>query len=842
MAETSTHTPNEVVTESALEKKRVAKPDCLRMRLQAFKIGRGSNFFYELHDSKNEKTYKLEPWQFIALDELSSASDFDELIEAVHNRTGLRIDRSLIEQTFVAIATRKLFGREVGENTLIGSLPETGADAVLQAISPVEETEAPNKKPDSAANVTAASSPATPVPVAPAKGSTSSGAEGGASGESKTGGDLLGVEAATKRLTFKLFDPRRLLKLTQPTLAHLGWLIYALPILLACSLGILVSHFGVIQSDVERLLGNIGIVEHLLFGMVTANLLVTATTAVVAHGFRATVSSINFVLIMGFLPRFAVQVGHTDQLQRRERLLLHAAPLLVRVMLFSLGVLLWYGTRDDNGPVAVFALALAAISAVSFLFTLNPFARSSGYNLLATYLDEPHLRGKAVKASYNVLAGKKYSHSNRESLVAYGLACMTFTVTMLLGIVGIVAAWLGTTLGGSGFALAAGLSAFLGWRTYRKADLIRRSLERSDSIERWRKRTLTEEDKDAESVAKSWGATALRRAGLLALVVALFLPYTYEPSGQFEIEPIRRSQLSTDISGIIAKVYYDGGELLDAGTVIAELAHDDLQAQVEIFNAKMAEQRSIADELRARPRPEELVAAKEAVRVARIRVEFSKGEFEREARLNSLSASSFDDVEQARRQYEVEVARVAEAVAALEIVKAGAPDDQILAEEARYDRWREERDSYQAQIDRSLIRMPFKGRLAALQLKQKEGDFLERGEIFADAENTAQMIATVEIPEQDIADVEIGAVVRLRPWEVRGETRVSSVTEVDPRVTERSFGRVVKVLVILDNEDGSLRAGMTGKAKIEAATEPVWSVFTQSVARFFNVEVWSWIP
>jgi putative peptide zinc metalloprotease protein len=35
---------------------------------------------------------------------------------------------------------------------------------------------------------------------------------------------------------------------------------------------------------------------------------------------------------------------------------------------------------------------------------------------------------------------------------------------------------------------------------------------------------------------------------------------------------------------------------------------------------------------------------------------------------------------------------------------------------------------------------------------------------------------------------------------------------------------------------------MTGYAKIGGTTMPVWKAFSLALRRFFNVQVWSWIP
>ena len=63
-----------------------------------------------------------------------------------------------------------------------------------------------------------------------------------------------------------------------------------------------------------------------------------------------------------------------------------------------------------------------------------------------------------------------------------------------------------------------------------------------------------------------------------------------------------------------------------------------------------------------------------------------------------------------------------------------------------------------------------------------------------------------------------------------------------PLAEEREFGRVVRVSVRVPNPDGRLASNMTGHAKIEVGERPVWEVFSRIVVRFFEVELWSWLP
>jgi len=53
---------------------------------------------------------------------------------------------------------------------------------------------------------------------------------------------------------------------------------------------------------------------------------------------------------------------------------------------------------------------------------------------------------------------------------------------------------------------------------------------------------------------------------------------------------------------------------------------------------------------------------------------------------------------------------------------------------------------------------------------------------------------------------------------------------------------VLKVTTLIPNQDGTLKAGMTGYGKIDGGTKPVIVAFTRAIVRFFLIEFWSWLP
>jgi putative peptide zinc metalloprotease protein len=61
-------------------------------------------------------------------------------------------------------------------------------------------------------------------------------------------------------------------------------------------------------------------------------------------------------------------------------------------------------------------------------------------------------------------------------------------------------------------------------------------------------------------------------------------------------------------------------------------------------------------------------------------------------------------------------------------------------------------------------------------------------------------------------------------------------------VTPKPTGNVIKVMASVENDDGLLRTGMAGRAKVLGESMPVWKAFTLAIVRFFQIHVWSWVP
>ena len=122
------------------------------------------------------------------------------------------------------------------------------------------------------------------------------------------------------------------------------------------------------------------------------------------------------------------------------------------------------------------------------------------------------------------------------------------------------------------------------------------------------------------------------------------------------------------------------------------------------------------------------------------------------------------------------------------------------------------------------------------------GAYLPEGGLFAELEDNRVVFAEIEVPETEIEEVTIGAEVELKLWSDSATSITGIVARIAPKAEERDFGKVLRVTVRVPNEDGKLASGMTGYAKVAAEERPVWEAFSRVIVRFFQVELWSWLP
>ena len=819
--------------------RQVALPAYLPRRLQAFRVVAAGQTSYVLRDKLAGKTHDLQQWQFFVLEVLPGCETAAKLLSVFSDRFGREITEREVMGFFAELADAKLLDDEAAKHPLLAPFTRTGYALEQGLIKPKSFEELAAKLAGGTSTVAAGGAPA----GAPTAADAAVDEEQLPAGVAEA--DNLDPRQSKQMLHF--FPMQPLVAALLPWVEPLKYAVYLLPLVALTALIVVVRNAGLAWQDLSALRGATTLAVHALFSLLTINLAVTLTQALVAQKYRAGVGDFGIGLRFGFFPRFMVPISHTAQLSRRERMWMQAGPLLMRVLLFSVGALAWYNARGSLPGLANAGLGLAFLSAVNIVIEGgNPLVKGNSYHLLCAFVDEPYLRGKAYKAFMDKVHGNASTESHQSLLATYALASFVYAYLVVLLIVVIVGHFLiyELRLGGGALILVVALGLYLTVRTYRRFKMISRAYDRSLQFERWRKRALPAEGGETVQKEPAGSRTVyyLERAAVLSLLLLLFLPYPYDAGGDFEIFPSDRQVVTTDIPGIVEAVYFDGGERVAKGTVIARIATTDLVAQIAVLDARIQEQKATIAELKARPKKEEIEVAQRDLDTARKRAQFSAERVPRYEKLYRERTLAFEEFDNARKEAEVDAREVAQREAVLQLVKTGTPPDKIAAEQAKLQALAEQRAEVTGRVARTEMRMPFDGNILSLHLKQRVNSVLDRGQPFATVESTGAVTAEIDVPESDIAFVRTGAPVRLRANAFYERIFEGEVTLIDRNVTIKPLGRVVKVIARIENPEGELRTGMTGYAKVGAGTMPVWKAFSLAMIRFFNVQVWSWVP
>lgn len=326
------------------------------------------------------------------------------------------------------------------------------------------------------------------------------------------------------------------------------------------------------------------------------------------------------------------------------------------------------------------------------------------------------------------------------------------------------------------------------------------------------------------------------------LIFGLTRPYAMEVGGEFIIQPLDRAEVRARTDGEIVQVNVEEGDRVAEGAVLAVLSNWDEKRDVAVRRAEIARLEAQLETLIEGPKPSEIAVAEQRVATAQIQLEIAATALERQEQLLEAGVISESRVEDARANHRLAAAKVAEQESSLALVSEQATPQEIASAQAEIARNLEDLKFAELKLEQTYIRATVSGQVVSTMTEVPIGTYLPEGGLFAELEDNRTVVAMIEVPETSIEDVRVDARVEMRLWSDTGTSVYGTVKRLAPRAEEREFGRVVRVNVEVPNPDGKLNGNMTGQAKIDAGVFPAWVVFTRLIVRFFDVEVWSWLP
>jgi len=183
---------------------------------------------------------------------------------------------------------------------------------------------------------------------------------------------------------------------------------------------------------------------------------------------------------------------------------------------------------------------------------------------------------------------------------------------------------------------------------------------------------------------------------------------------------------------------------------------------------------------------------------------------------------------------------IAESEVALHTQEADA--GAMFAAQSRRDQLLARRSLAEEQLAKTLLRAPAAGVIVTAHIEQRVGQALSRGAEFAIVASAGSVTAEVAVPEAEAALVKAGEPVALKmnpfPTRVfRGEVR-----RVGAQLRQEGEESFVIAEARVPNEDGALKAGMLGTAKVSAGTRRLGTVLFRKPLRYFWMKIWPLLP
>lgn len=613
----------------------------------------------------------------------------------------------------------------------------------------------------------------------------------------------------------------------------LGWLaslpvanVILLWVLLTCAVGgfygLLINH-GYVAADLTRLLGNLLVLALVVVpGTLLANFIGQLARAATVSRVAGVQPRFGLIFGFGFIPYFRADTsGSAETVDRSDRLRIVGAAPLAQALLFVLGILIWLAFRRTGSWLPVVALGESLVALVALVLALNPLLRRDGYYLLANALNAPDLREQSIIALFG---WQRPWHESRPlppwMLRLYGIVSLAYVIWVSVFIVEFPGRWFAGAWGGTGVAVFLALTAYVVYVQVRRVSSPRSRV--GDIV-------LAPPSQVHYAIAA-------------ALAVVALLPFPFQPSGEFVVLPMMRANINAQIDGPITEVLVKEGDRVKQGQPVARIGDDAQKTAVAAGEAAVAHLEAQLALAKGGHKPQEIDLAKQQVEVAAKRYEFSKLMADRIAHAHDRKAVSDQEYDHAQQIAAVDKEELLTAKRNLSLVSSPAQSEQLTAIEADVKKAKAQLLFDRHQLELATMRSPIDGQIVSGTLQFAVGDYMHRGDLLAHVEQTRQLQIAIGLPEAQVSDVKLGAQAYAKCWAYPGRSFPGKVTQIAPSVETIENGKVVRVVMTMDNSAGLLKPGMTGYAKIDAGTFPVIVVFTRALYRFFFVEVWSWLP
>jgi len=561
------------------------------------------------------------------------------------------------------------------------------------------------------------------------------------------------------------------------------------------------------------------------------------------HGGKVT--DMGFLLLY-FQPCFYSNVSDAYLFpEKKKRIAVTVAGIISQIVIWALAVLIWRVTEMDN-IINTVAFIIIALSFVGITFNLNPLLKLDGYYFLVDYWEIPNLRQKAFRHFRQSILGLAENEDRLEVtprehriFLWYGLASLLYSGLLLSYIFYRVGVFIKAQLGGFGVAAMAVIILYFIYDAMKKGRIFQVAYNQRGAILKPGRLMIT-------------GAVIIIIAVLSILIKiphrltndSLVLPLeqvslrtTTPGSAVLLIERANEEKILTqykmvtqDYSVLSIFPALKVGDTVKSGGLIASIKSNVYESDKVGRHANLEQYKKQLNLLEKGAQPEEIKQTEDIISQVRSKLEKSSQDLTRAESLFVKGGIAEQELEETRTNNQVLKSELDFYNNQLVLLKRGARPEEIDMARAQVNQLKAKLIHLESQLEKTIIESPIEGIVTQVN----------KGSTIIDIARLDTVKVKIRVPEKEISAIALNNPVRLKVRSYPGLTYSGIVVKIDPLALVDDRGRsIIEVTAWIGNDEGLLKPGMTGKAKINCGKWPLYKIALWRLVRYLRIEFWS---
>ena len=562
------------------------------------------------------------------------------------------------------------------------------------------------------------------------------------------------------------------------------------------------------------------------------------------HGGKVT--DMGFLLLY-FQPCFYSNISDAYMFpDRKKRMAVTLAGIVSQIVVWALATLVWRLTSMDN-IINTVAFIIIALSFVGIAFNFNPLLKLDGYYFLVDYWDIPNLRQKAFRYLRQKILGldsdeDKLEVTRREHriFIYYGIAAFIYSGALIAYIVYRIGKFINYQFGSFGVAILVAIIVYLIFDALKKGRIFAVVYNQRGAILKPNRLIIT--------------------GAILVVIIALliFVHFPLRLANDCEVLPLERVSLMTTSPGSAELVIEQAneqkslkqyqlvgqdysvlsivpqlkvGDSVQPGDLLASIKSNVYESEKMERYANLAQSKKQLDLLEKGPQPEEIQQTEDVISQVQTKLTKSQQDLNRAESLYAKGGISQKELEDTRANQQVLKSELDFYNNQLTLLKRGARPEELDMAKAQVDQLEAKLKHLESQLEQTIIESPIAGIVTQVN----------KGSTIIAIARTDTVKVKISVPEKEISAVSVNDPVRMKARSYPGITYSGIVVKIDPIAFEDERGRsIISVSALIANPEGLLKSGMTGKAKINCGTMPLYKLILWRIVRYLRIEFWSW--